>query len=163
MDAAELIRSRRAHLARLAASHGAGGEVGAVALAHWTPKPKGRGMKNLMHALAAAGTPIKASSFDAIALPDGGRVDFDETAAVQRALSTMVFIEIKTANQERVKDDFSGFFFALTEGEIDAAEKLGARHRVALYNARTQRLLMTSVTELLKRARSTTMQLSIQL
>lgn len=164
MDPVELIRARRVHLARLAATHGTGGERDAVGLAQtWVPKPKGRGMKILMQALEAAGTPIKPSSFDAIHVREGLSVDFADCESVCRALGGMVFVEIKTADQDRVKDDFCGFFFALTESEIDAATKLGTRHCVALYNRRTSKMLLTSVPELLSRARSTTMQLSIQL
>jgi len=75
----------------------------------------------------------------------------------------MTFIEIKTANQGRVRADFSGYFFAFTEGEIEAAEALGNRHKVMLNNNLTGETLLSSVPELLVRARSTTWQLSIQL
>lgn len=72
-------------------------------------------------------------------------------------------IEIKSASQARVKPGFAGFFFALTEGEIVAAEALGSRHRVALYNKLTGELQLTSVPEILARARSSNWQLSVQL
>ncbi|GAB3836001.1 hypothetical protein GCM10028821_33690 [Hymenobacter jeollabukensis] len=75
----------------------------------------------------------------------------------------MVFIEIKTANQARVKDDFSGFFFALTESEIAAAEALGTRHRVALFNNITGAALLTSVADIMARAKSSSWQVSVQL
>lgn len=104
---------------------------------------------------------IKGSSFDAIAMPYP--IDFADPAAVRSALGEMVFIEIKTANQARTKEGFAGFFFALTESEIAAAEALKERHRVALYNKLTTELLMTSIPEILARARSTTWQLSVQL
>ena len=116
-----------------------------------------------MQCLEAAGTPIKPSSFDAIALPRATTLDFEDIEGVRRVLRSMVFIEIKSANQARVKNDFGGFFFALTESEIDAASKLKSRHKVALYNRRTDTILLTSVPEILKRARSTTVQVSIQL
>jgi hypothetical protein len=164
MDPIELIRQRRVHLVRMASAHGVGGERDAVAVAeNWVARPKGAGRRVLMAALTATGITIKPTSFDAVALPKGTSLDFEDPTAVERALLSLVFVEIKTANQDRVKPDFSGFFFALTEGEIDAASKLGDRHRVALYNGRTGVLLLTSVPELLKRARSTTMQVSIHL
>ena len=75
----------------------------------------------------------------------------------------MTFIEVKTATQERVKPGFSGFFFAFTENEISAATQLGSRYKVALFNKRTKELLITSLPELMKRAGSTTWQVSIQL
>jgi hypothetical protein len=78
-------------------------------------------------------------------------------------LKEMHFIEIKTASQARVKADFSGFFFALTENEILASEALGEKHKVALYNKHTGDIVLTTVSEILSRARSTTWQVSIQL
>lgn len=120
-------------------------------------------MKNLMRVLMDAGTPIKPSSFDAISITSGVTPDYEDVEALRALLPSMVFIEIKTANQERVKPGFSGYFFALTENEIDAAEKLGDRHRVALFNRLTGELRITSVRELLSQARSMTWQLSVQL
>ena len=117
----------------------------------------------LLSALRKNGISIKASSFDAIALPDSLTIDFQDPQSVAVALSEMIFVEIKTANQSRVKDDFSGFFFALTESEIAASEALGDQHRVLLYNRTTDARLLTSVPEIIARARSTTWQVSVQL
>lgn len=116
-----------------------------------------------MAVLKESGVVIKGSSFDAIALPAGRVVDFTDAAAVAESLPDMVFIEIKTANQERVRPDFSGFFFALTEGELLVSEVLGPRHRVMLLNKATGAMLLTSVPEILARARSTNWQVSVQL
>jgi len=116
-----------------------------------------------MAALRDSGIIIKRSSFDAIALPEGRTVDFTDADAVKSNLQDMVFVEIKTANQSRVRPDFSGFFFALTEGELFASEALGNRHRVMLLNRATGAMLLTSVPEILARARSTNWQVSVQL
>ncbi len=116
-----------------------------------------------MAALGESGVIVKRSSFDAIALPVGRVVDFTDAAAVKAGLPDMMFVEIKTANQARVRPDFSGFFFALTEGELAAAEALGSRHRVMLLNKATGTTLLTSVPEILARARSTNWQVSVQL
>ena len=120
-------------------------------------------MRTLLGALAESGIRIKASSFDAIALPAGVEVDFGDVTSVRAALAEMVFVEIKTANQSRVREDFSGFFFALTESEIEASIALGRRHRVVLFNKLTGSMLWTSVPELLNRSRSRTIQVSLQL
>jgi hypothetical protein len=77
---------------------------------------------------------IKGSSFDAIAVLVTESINFTDPDTVRAALAKMTFIEIETANQKRVRPGFTGFFFALTEGEIAASEGLGSRHRVALYN-----------------------------
>ena len=84
-------------------------------------------------------------------------------ASMRVLLSALVESGIKTANQSRVREDFSGFFFALTENEIEASTVLGDRHRVVLFNKLTGRTLWTSVPELLQRSRSTTIQVSLQL
>lgn len=164
-DAIDLLNLKREHIKRLANQKGAAGEAEALAInPHFVPRPKGEGLKNLMAALAESGTPIRKSSFDAIALPAGvTAVDFLDAGLLAALLPEMVFIEIKTANQDRVREDFSGFFFALTEGEIAAADILGARHRVMLLNRVTGGMLLTSIPEILARARSTNWQVSIQL
>lgn len=119
--------------------------------------------KNLLAALKEAGHNIRLSSFDAIALPPGLSVDLADMQSLRQRLPDMVFIEIKTANQARVKEDFSGFFFAFTEGELLAAEILGNRHKVLLVNKATGGMLLTSVAEILARSKSQNWQVSVQL
>lgn len=129
----------------------------------WVPRPTKDDLQVLLAALRETGIAIKGTSFDAISLSISTTVDFADLEAVRAALPFMTFIEIKTAGQARVGHDFSGFFFALTESEIAAAEALGERHKVALYNKRTDNLMMTSVPEILARAKSTTWQVSVQI
>lgn len=133
MKPIEVIEAKREYLARLANQRGALGESSAIGeMQEWIPRPKGPGLKILLAALRESGVNIKPSSFDAISLPSADSLDFTDLAAVTAALPNMVFVEIKTSNQERVTPNFAGFFFALTEGEIYAAEALGSRHKVAL-------------------------------
>ncbi len=164
MTPLELVQSKRAHAARLANQHGAAGEQSSLAeMEHWMARPSGRRLTLLLDELRSDGKEIKGSSFDAIHIPGHSRLNFLDREAIRAALPSMEFIEIKTANQARVKAGFTGFFFALTESEITAAEVLGAKHRVALYNKATGELLLTSVPEILSRAKSSTWQLSVQL
>ena len=164
MTPLELIQSKRAHVARLANQRGAEGEQASLEdMKHWIPRPSGAGLKILLEELRATGKEIKRSSFDALHIPNNPDLNFLDPAAVRLALPTIEFIEIKTANQTRVKPGFAGFFFALTESEIAAAEALGLKHRVALYNKATSELHLTSVPEILARAKSSTWQLSVQL
>lgn len=164
MNPLDFIKAKKQHVARLANQSGAAGEVRAVQeMDHWFSRPKGKQLKNLLSALAESGITIKGSSFDAIACEGIYSIDFNDIETLRHLVKRMVFIEIKTANQSRVKPGFSGFFFALTEGELLAAETLGDRHRVALYNKNTDELLMTSVSEILARSRSMNWQLSVQL
>jgi hypothetical protein len=158
----DLIREKRRHLARLASQSGAAGELIALAsMDRWSSRPKGPALRQLLGALALDGIHIKASSFDAIATP--GPLAFGDIDVLRAQLAQTVFIEIKTANQARVREGFAGFFFALTESEILAAEQLGDRHKVALYNNLTDELLITCVPDILMRSRSTNWQVSVQL
>jgi hypothetical protein len=164
MTPLELIQSKRAHVARLANQRGAAGEQASIEdMEHWVARPSGAALKILLEELRALGKEIKRSSFDALHIPNNSELNFLDPEAVRLALPTIDFIEIKTANQARVKPGFSGFFFALTESEIAASEALGPRHRVALYNKATSELQLTSVPEILARAKSSTWQLSVQL
>ena len=160
----ELIELRRSHVMRFANSNGAAGEATIVSdQSGYIRRPRGPLAKVLLAALSEAGHTIKLSSFDAIALPHGVTVDFADINSVRARLPDMVFIEIKTANQARVKEDFSGFFFAFTEGELLAAEALGERHKVLLVNKTTGGMLLTSVAEILARSKSQNWQVSVQL
>lgn len=158
----EVISAKRAHLARLANQGGASGEQHAIStMDRWIPRPKGNALRILLEELAATGIKVKASSFDALAVSEA--IDFSDRKQVQLHLPDITFIEIKTSNQPRVQSGFKGFFFALTEGEIAAAEQLGVRHRVALFNRLTEELLITSVPEIIARTKSMNWQLSVQL
>lgn len=162
MDLLEIIRAKRIHVDRLANERGAVGEVEALdKVEAWIPRPKGKALALLIRALADAGINIRGSSFDAIAT--SAMIDWQSLDSIRRAIPEMVFIEIKTSNQTRVKAGFEGFFFALTESEISAADQLGPRHRVALFNRLTGDMLFTNIPEILARTKSMTWQLSVQL
>ena len=133
MHPLEVIKLKREQLTRLANQSGATGEAFLLnEMEDWLPKPRGKGLRILLDALAESGVVIKGTSFDAIALAEEVEVDFTKIETVRAALSDMTFIEIKSANQKRVRPDFSGFFFALTENEITASAALKSRYRVAL-------------------------------
>lgn len=164
LDLAELINLKRQHIKRFANKNGAAGEAQFLAnTARYAPRPKGARLAKLLAALRETGITVKGSSFDAIALPGAESVDFDDVESIKRTLPRMTFIEIKTANQARVTSDFSGFFFAFTEGEIAASEQLGERHKVLLVNKVTGTVMMTSVRQVLSRAKSLNWQVSVQL
>ncbi|MUK71498.1 hypothetical protein GNP76_19155 [Aliivibrio fischeri] len=164
MNPQEVIELKKKHLLRFANENGAKGEFESIeANEDWIPRPKGQQLKNILLALEQTGIVIKRSSFDAISIPSNIRIDFDDIESIMNFLPDITFIEIKSANQERVKDDFSGFFFALTENEISAAEQLGSRHKVALFNKITSKMVMTTVKDIVARSRSMTWQVSVQL
>lgn len=76
MDLTVLLRGRREHLDRFANTRGSAGERTVLnEQSEWLPRPNGKARDNLMEALKSSGVQIKPSSFDAIALPPGVRVD----------------------------------------------------------------------------------------
>ena len=162
MNMIQIIAAKRVHVDRMAAQSGAAGELSAIATTDkWIPRPKGAGLKIPLTELEATGIVIKGSSFDAITCRRP--VDFMNPDDVRAKLADITFIEIKTANQSRIKSGFGGFFFAITENEISASEQLGQRHLVALLNKAIGEMQITSVPDILARSRSMTWQLSVQL
>jgi len=80
------------------------------------------------------------------------------------AVKNLKFIELKSCNQKRVATpDFKGYFFAITENEMKAAQLLGDRHMVVLHNKKTGDKLVPSVYELINRASNKNWQMSITL
>ncbi len=164
MKPIDVIKLRKQHLDRLANQTGAYGEAKTVDnMSNWLPRPRGVELKTLLATMADLGITIKGSSFDALSHPHIDEIDFTNKLNITEAFPELIFIEIKTANQDRVKSDFSGFFFALTESEILASEALGKQHVVALYNKKTEVIKMSSVGEIIGRSKSTTWQVSVQL
>ncbi|MCP3937937.1 MAG: hypothetical protein GY708_21520 [Actinomycetia bacterium] len=154
----------RAHLDRLSNQTGSDGEKQLIdSMDDLIPRPKGDALKVLLTELERTGISIAKTSFDAILLPSGRHVDFGDIQDLRESLSEMTFVEIKSTKKTSVKEDFSGYFFSLTEKEIDAAQQLGPRHIVLLHNTLTGHFLQTSVSELAQRSRSTTWQVSVQL
>jgi len=155
----------RERVDRLTTQNGAAGEAMVIEeRENWIPRPKGEELKVLLSVMEEAGTPIKKSAFDAIALPEGcGPVDLRNPVALRRLLPEMTFVEIKTSKQERVKEDFSGFLFSFTHGELLAAQVLKGRHCVALINKLTGKVLITTVQEILARATSKTHSMTVQI
>ncbi|PMK16019.1 hypothetical protein [Vibrio splendidus] len=164
MDIIDILQLRKEHVDRLSSTSGSQGENLAIQKnQQWIERPKAKELNNLLSLLSKSGINIKRTSFDAIEIPEGVSIDFGCLDSIKASLHLMNFIEIKTTNKESVKEDFTGYFFAFTEGELHAAEQLGERHKVALVNKRTDNIVMSSVPELLARAKSMNWQVSIQL
>lgn len=75
----------------------------------------------------------------------------------------MIFVEIKSTRNPKVREDFTGFFFSINEKEIASAHQLGKRHIVLLQNLITGVFAQTSVDEIASKSRSANWQISVQL
>ncbi|MBE0382798.1 hypothetical protein PCARR_a3637 [Pseudoalteromonas carrageenovora IAM 12662] len=53
----------------------------------------------MLSALKEVGVIIKHSSFDALSIPKGVSIDFNDLVSIKASLSDITFIEIKSANQ----------------------------------------------------------------
>jgi len=144
---------------------GAAGEEFATLKQGWLRRPTGVAMKQLMAALKASNIHIQPTSFDAIAVPPGVELAFNDLKVLAEQVKDLTFVEIKSGRRDELPEDFSGFFFALTYREIQAAIALGDKHVVALVNVEKpqQGVFITDVWSLLDRSTSTNWQLSIQL
>lgn len=166
MSLLELIESKKAHAARFSSENGISGERSFLdSQSSWIKRPKGKEMRNLLAALKQIeGIEIKATSFDFVSAPEGVTVDFSDAKSLLDVIKSLTFIELKTCNQKKVTTpDFKNFFFAITQNEITAAELLGDRHRVILYNKMTGDTLEITVREIISRASSKNWQLSVSL
>ncbi|AVH33418.1 hypothetical protein AL475_15990 [Vibrio fluvialis] len=164
MSITEILAMKKEHAERLSSFTGTTGEKLSIEdNKTWIERPKGSALSNLISALEQRGVKIKRTAFDAIAVPEDVTIDFQDIDSIGSHLDSFTFIEIKTTSKASVKEDFSGYFFAFTEGELRAAEQLGEKHQVALVNKKTESIVMSSVPELLSRAKSMHWQVSVQL
>jgi hypothetical protein len=164
MKASELIDGKRKHLGRFTNSIGASGERALVlSQDNWVERPRGREIKILLSCLEERNIRIKASSFDAIQVPEEVKVDFSLRDSVAASLSVLKFIEIKTSSKVTVDADFNGFYFSISEAELLAAEALGDQYVVALHHKVSQTYRFYSMDEIFRRRRSLSWQVSIQI
>ncbi|MEZ9266208.1 hypothetical protein AB4508_07595 [Vibrio splendidus] len=162
MKILDVIELNKVHLDRLSNQSGSNGEALAVEkYDDMIPRPRGKKLSNLLDVLAETGIEIKKTSFDALACPDG--LDLGNLESIRNLIDQIVFIEIKTTKRKNVTDNFTGYYFGLTESEIDASKVLGDRHKVLLFNLNNRNTLFTSVPEILDRAKSQTWQVSVQI
>ena len=157
------LEGKRKKLSKAATTRGSEGEQGAMMLfKNLIDRPKGKDMKNLLQALSQLGLNIKPTSFDKI--DSGGiEINFSDVNHLVKILSQITFIEVKSTDRKSIPEDFSGYFFALTENEIDASIILGDRYKVLLINKVTGYSKWTTVKALLERAKSKTWQVSLNL
>lgn len=66
---------------------------------NWIPRSKGNELKLLLSAFKEVGVIIKHSSFDALSIPKGVSIDFNDLVSIKASLTDITFIEIKSANQ----------------------------------------------------------------
>jgi len=134
--------------------------------AYMKDRPTGDGLRNVLAAMEEIGFPgLPSTGFDKIEVPReaGPHFTFESEVMVRRWCEEFLFIEVKTCTQIRADESFGNFLFSFPETEIRAAELLGDRYVVILYNKLTEKTLRTSIPELIARTSSTAWQLTLQL
>ncbi len=112
--------------------------------------PTTRQRQNLLVAFASAGKVIYGKAFDVVRVTED--IDLDDIKAVERDLKKICLCEIKST-RKRLKPDFSGYFFALTAGEVLVAQSLKKQFRFVLVNTITGDFAEFSLTEIFARAK----------
>jgi hypothetical protein len=79
-------------------------------------------------------------------------VDLDDVEEVRKNLEAILICEIKSTSNA-LPEDFKGYFFALTAGEMLVAQSLKKRFRFVFVNTTTGSFLELSLPELLAKAR----------
>ncbi len=110
--------------------------------------------RNLAMAFAGRDKIVYGRAFDAVRISHEVEVDLDELASVESNLRDLTLYEVKSTNRKNLKDDFKGYFFALTAAELLVAQSLGDQFRFLLIHTLSGARLELSLQDLLKRARS---------
>ena len=112
--------------------------------------PTAKQRQNLLVAFAKRGKVVYGKAFDVVklSLP----VDLADLAEVEKHLEQIKVFEVKST-RKKVKSDFSGYFFALTAGEVLVAQSLKKQFGFVLVNTGTGEHLEMSLSEIFARAK----------
>jgi hypothetical protein len=88
--------------------------------------------KALLVGFAMSGKTLVGAAFDAVRLE--AEVDLDDYNDVAAKSASIVLIELKSTNQEKVGSDLAGYFFNITAAEMTTAQALKDQYRFAFLN-----------------------------
>jgi len=112
--------------------------------------PSAAQKKNLVVGFAKRGMVIYGKAFDIVRFP--GKVDLDILEEVERNLDWITIYEIKSTRKP-LRDDFLGFFFALTAAEILVAQSLKKRFKFIFVNIKSGAHLELTMNQIFGRAK----------
>lgn len=105
----------------------------------------------LLVAFARARLVAYGKAFDILRCPRD--INLNDAEAIRPRLSEILVCEIKSTNKLTVRDDFGGYFFSITGGEMLTAQSLGDQYRFIFVNTQTRRHLELSLRQVFARAR----------
>jgi hypothetical protein len=112
--------------------------------------PTPRQKKNLVVAFAKKDKIVYGKAFDVLHMKR--LVNLDSLSEVESRLDDVLVCEIKSTNQ-KLPDDFRGYFFALTAAEVLVAQSLKQRFRFIFVNITTGKHLELPLNEVFAKAR----------
>lgn len=110
--------------------------------------------RNLAMAFAAEDRIVYGRAFDAVRIPSGVEIDFDDLDSVTSNVGELLLYEVKSTNRAKLGEDFKGYFFALTTAELLVAQSLGAQFRFLLIHTLTGHRMELTLQDLFKKALS---------
>jgi hypothetical protein len=113
--------------------------------------PTARQKRLLLVEYARCNLVLYGKAFDVVKL--SGKVDLDDEDDVRKNLDNIAICEIKSTSK-KLPEDFKGYFFALTAGELLVAQCLKRRFRFVFVNTSTGSFLELSLPDVLARARA---------
>src|SRR5687768_9126168 len=112
--------------------------------------PTARQRQNLLVAFAKKGKVLYGRAFDVVKVKVP--INLDNLEDVERNLAMLVIAEIKSSRKP-LPPDFSGFFFALTAGEVLVAQSLKDQFRFVFVNTTTRDYIELRLSDIFARAR----------
>jgi hypothetical protein len=112
--------------------------------------PTAKQRQNLLVAFAKKGKVVYGKAFDIVKL--SAPVDLDELVEIERQLSYIMVLEIKSS-RKKLGAGFGGFFFSLTGAEVLVAQSLKKQFRFVLVDTTTGEHLELSLSDIFSRAK----------
>ncbi len=112
--------------------------------------PTEKQRQNLLVAFAKKSKVVYGKAFDVVktSIP----VDLDSLAEIEKHFEQIKIFEIKSTNR-KLRPDFSGYFFALTAGEVLVAQSLKKQFGFVLVNTGTGAHMETTLSGIFARAK----------
>ncbi len=107
--------------------------------------------KALLVAFAQENRVLYGKAFDIVRL--GSSVDLDRSESIEENLKEIQICEIKSTAKKGIGEDFRGYFFAVTAGELLVAQNLKEQFCFVFVNINTGHHLELSLREILARSR----------
>lgn len=94
---------------------------------------------------------LYGAAFDVIRIEE--EIDLLDPDAIAAAVDSITICEVKSSNQDSLKDDLTGYFFNITAAELLTAQSIGKLYRFVFVNTLNGEHREMSLSEVFGRAR----------